>query len=335
MAPVLVAAAACGAETVARPPPPPVDWASFEGRAEPVAAKAMVASPPERSAALAYIEALASPQFRDLGRVLDEEAHFMYAGFRDARGRDRVVNAHRGLLGLFAERRFVLRRVLLTDSSQAVEWTMTADDAASHRPVGINGLSLLWTKDDGSVTDIHAYYDDAVLQAQAGRGPKALSGLLPTATPLETAGALIEQGRTAEENDNVALVRALLDAFASGDEGAYVAKLSDDVEVVTPESSQPSRGKERERAYVRSMHRAIGHIDAMVDNAWGVGPFVVAEYHIVGEQRAAIGLVPARKENLVKMFIVDVVELVQGKIARIARYDNPTQILESPEQNAP
>ena len=55
--------------------------------------------------------------------------------------------------------------------------------------------------------------------------------------------------------------------------------------------------------------------------------FVVVEYHIVGEQRGPIGRIPAQKDNLLKMFDVDVVQLKDHKITHIWRYDNPAQLL--------
>jgi hypothetical protein len=75
------------------------------------------------------------------------------------------------------------------------------------------------------------------------------------------------------------------------------------------------------------MHKAIGQLDTTVDNAWGVGPFSIVEYSIAGEQLASIGWVPAQRDKVIRLQLVDICETTGGKVARVWRYDNPVQIL--------
>ncbi|AKU96426.1 hypothetical protein AKJ09_03090 [Labilithrix luteola] len=321
--------AGCSSEVVTRPAPPPVNWASLEARPAPPDAGMSTATSRERAAADGYLKALASPNFSELGRVLDEDAHFAFAGYKDVHGRDNTLRVHQALLGGYSSRSFVASRVFLTAEAQIVEWTMSGEHTSSHKPVVLKGLALLWTKDDGSISNVHLYFDEALAKAQIGVGPKALQNLPPPELP-SGARQEIEQARTAEESANVAVVRDALDALESKNEPAYVATMADDVELTTLESAKPARGKAEARGYVKAMHKAIAQLDTSVDNVWGVGPFVVVEYHIVGEQRGPIGFVPAQKDNLLKMYVVDVVELQGGKISRLARYDNPAQILVAP-----
>jgi hypothetical protein len=57
------------------------------------------------------------------------------------------------------------------------------------------------------------------------------------------------------------------------------------------------------------------------------------EYDIDGEQLGAFGWVPllaglpARNTRLAHFDIVDIVEVVGGKIGRVWRYDNPVEVL--------
>jgi hypothetical protein len=141
---------------------------------------------------------------------------------------------------------------------------------------------------------------------------------------------IIEQLHGPTEISNVAVVRSWLESLESKDEAAYVATMTDDVEVTTLEGAAPARGKGEARAYLRAMHRSIAQLDTSVDNVWGIGSFIVVEYHIVGEQRGPIGWVPAQKDNLLKMFVVDVIEFKGGKISHVWRYDNPAQIVSAP-----
>ena len=115
--------AACSEETVPLPPAPPVNYSpAFRMSLD---AGPLKATDLERAAASNYEKALGSPGFSALGPLLNEDAHSAFAGMKDAHGRDKVVEAHEALFGAFDHRRFVVSRVWLTDSSQAIEWTMT------------------------------------------------------------------------------------------------------------------------------------------------------------------------------------------------------------------
>jgi ketosteroid isomerase-like protein len=280
----------------------------------------------ERATTGVYLAALSSPEFTDLGATLDDDAHFAFAGFKDVHGRDSAVRAHELLFGDFESRSVTASRILLTDGSQAIEWTLTGIERGTEKPVAFRGITLLWTKDDGAIEDVHLYFDQAVVSAELGRGPKSLATFPPPPLPAGPPVALEQQG-SADEREDVAVVRSSLDALEGSDESAYAGKMADDFELVTLEHAQPERGKAAARAYFKAMHRAVAHLDTGIDDIWGIGPYVVVEYHVVGEQIGPLGLIPAQKNNLLKLFVVDVVELRAGKIARIVRYDNPSQIL--------
>jgi hypothetical protein len=328
-------AAACSSATVAPPPVPPVNWQSLN--AQPVVdAGADIVTAKERALADAYAAALASPGFAQLGSQLDEDAHFASPGMDDAHGRSSVVHAHDLLFGAFDERKVTTSRVWRTPSEQTVEWTMAGIHTrdwmgvtARHKPVSFRGLTLLWTKDDGSITDAHVYIDVAVVKAQLGVGPKELLALPPPTLPASPA-QVFEETASAEEKNEVGVVRAALDALENKSEPQYVGAMADDVEINTLCRAQPARGKDDAKAYFKAMHKAIGQLDTTLDNAWGVAQFAVVEYFITGEQRGPIGWVPAQRDKLIRLQIVDVAEVHEGKIARIWRYDNLAQIAASP-----
>ena len=316
----------CASESVTRPPPPPVDWASLEVKAAPSKPAKPTATAKERGVAESYLRALATPKLTDLGRLLADDAHVAFAGYKDVHGRDSIVNVHEALLGAFDTRSFVERRHFLTDSSQVLEWTMTAVHKASQKKVTIKGVSLLWTNDDGLVTDLHFYFDQALADAQTGVGPKSLLSLAPPLLPTAPAEE-IEQSTNAAERANVAVVRSSLEAFEDRNIPAYLATLSDDVELNSLEDTKPLRGKKDARGYLEGMHKSIGHLDTSIEDIWGIGAYVVVEYDIVGEQRGPIFFVPTQPDNLVKLFVAAVVRLEAGKITNIWRYSNPAQLL--------
>jgi hypothetical protein len=327
----VLAAGGCSGEAIAKPPPAPVNWQSFAR--SPVDA-GDASTPGAKLSALAqqYSDALGSSGFALLGPLLNEDAHFSFPapGLDDVHGPNAVVQAHAALFGAFDQRRFVPSRVLRTASEQTVEWTMSGVQArdwmgaaAAHKPVVIQGVTLLWTKDDGTVTDIHVYLDVAVVKAQVGEGPRELEGLAPPAMPsgppqLVEGGALVA--------DNAATVRTALNALENITESAYVDTMADDVEVHTLDRAEPARGREEQRAYFKAMHKAIAQLDTTIDNSFSVGSYAVVEYSITGEQLAPIGWVPLQRNRVVKLHVVDVAEVQNAKIARVWRYDNPSEM---------
>jgi len=318
-------ACGCAPETVKRPVAP-IDWASFATRTGLAAPVARSATAKERDAAGVYLAALSASDLGALSNVLDDDAHFAFAGFHDVHGFENVSRAHAALFGEFEPRTIAADRILLTDRSQAIEWTLTGMAKSSEKPLAFRGLTLLWTKDDGSVVDVHVYFDEAVVRAELGRGPLALANLPPP--PLPSGPPVVsEQHGDLDEHENVDRVRAQLDALEGTDESAYANAVTDDFELVTLERAEPERGKAAARAYFKAMHKAIAHLDTSIDNVWGADRFVVVEYDVVGEQIGPLGLIPAQRNNLLKLFVADVVELRGDKIARIVRYDNPSQAL--------
>src|SRR5262249_8776485 len=149
---------------------------------------------------------------------------------QDTRGRDRVVGAHNALFGAFEQRSFALSRVLRTDRSQSLEWTFSGVDSRVQKPVAVKGVTLLWTNDDGSLSDVHLYFDPALVKAQLGVGPPELQ-TLPRPPISSGAPQVLEQGGTPEETANVALVRAMLKALEDNRESAFLSTLANDVEV--------------------------------------------------------------------------------------------------------
>jgi ketosteroid isomerase-like protein len=190
-------------------------------------------------------------------------------------------------------------------------------------------LTLLWAKDDKPISDCHVYFDVAVVKAQLGAGPKALTGLPAPRLPT---GETEVFDPTPQQGDNAAVVKTALDALESTNERAYLAYFTDDVEVNTLEHAAPVRGRDQAvKAYFKAMHKALGQLETTVANAWPVSQFAIVEYAIAGEQLGSIGWVPLqlspqKEPHVVRLQVADVAEIRDGKIARVWRYDNPAQI---------
>ncbi len=325
---------ACSSENNA-PPAAPVDWHAFEVPHGAVVA-APGPTPKERALAEAYVTAIASPELGALASHLADDVRFAFPGLPDGRGKDAVVQGHRTLFGAFDKRTMTITRLLRTDSAQSVEWTMTGVQArdwmgaaATNRAASFRGLTLLFTKDDGTISDCHVYFDAAVVKAQLGVGPKELAGLAPAAAP-SGAPQVVEGSHSAEEEHGIVAARANLDALEKNDEAAYLATMTDDVVVETLERAQPMRGRDDQKAYFKSIHKSIGQLDTTLDNSLAASHFAVVEYFIAGEQLSALGWVPPQRDRVVRLQVVDVMEVRDGKVAHVWRYDNPGQITATP-----
>jgi ketosteroid isomerase-like protein len=333
--------AACTEETVAPPPKPPT------GSLEPVAvvdAGAEKVTQLERELPARYARAMSSPPaggapFAELTPLLNAElSRFSFPGMPPAHEPAGITTAYERLLGAFDDRKMTIARIWRSPNEQTIEWTMTGTHARdwkgiapTHKNVSFNGVTLLWTKDDGSITDMHLYFDVAMVMAQLGAGPKELPKELQTAPPPAPVqagpqGAEQLQAGSDEEKRNESTVRSALDALENN-EAAYVGAFTDDLEIIAPEHLALGRGKAEARAYFKAMHKAIGQLDTSTMGAWGVGHFVVVEYSINGEQLGPIGWIPAKRDNVVRFQAVDVCEMRDGKVARIWRYNNPAEML--------
>lgn len=328
-----VATAACSNDVnVGAPPAAPVDWHAFD---RPKVADAGIPGPTdrERVAGKAYVAAMATPGMTGLATVLDTDSHFAFPGMPDGRGRDGAIKAHENLLGAFDGRVFAVSREVRTDAAMSIEWTMSGTQAkdwmgvtATKKPVVIRGVTLLWTRDDGLVTDVHTVFDVAAVKVQLGAGPKELATL---PVPAMAAGATqdLEQTRSADETSNAALVHTWLDTVEKADEAPYLALLTDDFVLENTERPAPVKGKDEAKAYLKAIHKAIGSLDSRTDNVFAVGSFVVAEYSLNGDQIGPIGWVPAKADRVVRLHVIDVIELRGGKIAHVTRYDSPGEII--------
>jgi steroid delta-isomerase-like uncharacterized protein len=326
-----LASVGCSSENAAAPPPPPVDWHAFDVPHGPIA-ETSGPTPRERAAAGAYAAALASPEMEGLAALLDGDVHFTFGGAHDARGKEATLNAHKAIFGAFDKRQVAVTRVWRTDGEQTVEWTMSGVQAhdwmgvpATGKPVTFRGCTLLFTKDDGTLREIHVYVDVAVVKTQLGAGPKELAGLPPATMPAGTP-QVIDQAHTPEEARNVTVAKAALDALEKNDEAAFLATMADDVQVETAERPAPMHGRDDLKAYFRQMHKAIGQLDTTVDNAWGVGDYAIVEYFVSGEQIAQFAWIPPQRDRVIRLEMVDVLEIKNGKIGHVWRYADPAEI---------
>ena len=314
---VAAALAACSPEILERPQAQYADLKSLEPHATIDAGHAS-ATAKEREIATHYLAALAQTGFADLPALFGDEAHSTFAGVADAYTRADIVKLHETMFGAYEPRTFTPTRILITDSAQAIEWTLVATDKQAQRQTAVRGVSLLVTTDDGTIREEHVYFDKLVLD---GKVPNA-----PTITPAASP-EIVEQQSTPAEQKNLELVQIVLDDHLEKDESKYAAAFAADAEVFTAEDAQPLRGQAGAHAYWKLLQQTFANLQSTFVSGQGVDGYVFVEYYIVGEQRRKFGLIPIPANPLVKLNIVSVIQLRGGKISRVWRYDNPFQII--------
>lgn len=314
---------ACSSERVDPPPAVPVNWSSLD-RPHVIATRAPTSK--ERATAEAYVTALGAPQLSALAPLFDDLGHVAF-GRKDARGREKVTAFHEQLFGAFDQRKTTVTRIWRTDETQTVEWTLSGVHtrewlgiAPTQRPVAIRGITLLWTRDDGTLTDAHLFFNVAAIKAQLGVGPKDLQERAAALQQTSVQAPPVEQEGSAAEQRQKQVVREELDALEQAKEPEYLERFTDDVAVdslVVPQL----HGKDALKAYYRGIRHAIGQLDTAIENIWAIGSFVVVEYTISGEQVAPFGAVPTTSEHSLRLYVADVIQFQGEKIAHVWRYD--------------
>jgi ketosteroid isomerase-like protein len=324
---ILLALCACETpDTLPRPERPPADYASLTA-ATGRDGGPLVATQRERGIAKAYMDVLSDPALAGLDALFDEDAHFVFAGDEyESHGRIEVRSAHKKLLDALASRTFKARRVLLTDRSQAIAWTMNGKDGSNGSDVGVNGIALVQTKDDGTVSDIHLFYDEGIINAQRGLEPKQLGSGKIKPPPMPSGDPeIVEQAHGSNEERNLQVVSDWLDPGLERDPGKYQAAMSNGIVIETAENP-PMTGIAAAMADRDSWHRSIQSLDVQVmPPLIAAGDFVAVEYRLVGTMVNRIGFFPS-VNALIQMYGVDIVQVKDGRITHVWRYDDPLQL---------
>ena len=111
------------------------------------------------------------------GRGLQVRRH---AGHRRGQVHRRTRRTH---CASFPDSKGAARRIFVKNDVAIIEWTMTgtntgpgADGKAKStgKPVGINGLPIVWFTPDGLIKEQHEYLDVPTMMGQLGMGPKGM-----------------------------------------------------------------------------------------------------------------------------------------------------------------
>ncbi len=341
-----IAAAACGAPEAqpalvpspmpeARPvlpvPPPPIN--DPPPPPKPVMADAQKKFLVDLEAALGARDAKKLAALYSTGAVLDSAGK---DGVHETVGRAEIETAReRGLRVMskaFPDIKWVHTRALQKGDVMVVEWTgMGTDtggfleDKPTNKKVGWRGVSILWFDDDGLVKRETNVLDPMTIMGQLGRGDSKAKVRPPPPVPA-SATQFVTAKETPEEQKNLDLVKSVYPLFEKKDEKAFVALLTDDV--VHSDQTQPEdvKGKEGAKKELAVWLKAIPDLKMTVANAWAFGDIVVTEVETTGTFKGPLGALKPNGKSATTHG-VDVVELKDGKIARVTSYTNAREFL--------
>ncbi len=339
---ILVSACGGGGEAtkpVEAPPAPTVASAAPTTTAEP--APAATAAPAPAKASLQDMEKAVVTSVADALNAHDpakftalyaDDAVLVEAGTPEPiKGKENIQTTTKKWLDAFPNTKFGFSRAWGKNDVVVTEWVTNGTHSgefnglkATEKPVGYQGLSVVWVNTDGKVKEEHRYYDVGTLLAQVGAGPKGAKArpipALPTSTEWHWS-----KGDAAEDK-NVDLMKSAYTAFEKKDEKAFLDLNSDDIVWDDMMAPGPSKGKAEAVKMFKSMTTAFPDLKMQVANAWGVEDFALSEVTLTGTQKGAFMGMPATKKP-VNLHGVDIVQIKDGKAVKGWSYGNSIELL--------
>ena len=277
-----------------------------------------------------YVDAMNARDAKKLAALYAEGAVVKAAGAPDATGRDAIGASYQKLFDAFSTYKMAPSRVWTKDDVVVAEWAFNATHTgdlwgikATEKPVGAQGVDVMWFDKDGLVKEHHVYYDGATILAQIGvskQKARAVPALPPSAQRVAATGS-------ADEGKNVELAKAMSAAIESKKEADFVAALTDDAEFEDLTMPLPSKGKAEAKKFFKAMVTAFPDAKVETHNAWGVGDFVISESTMTGTNKGAFFGLPATKKA-VSVRSLDIVQVKDGKIAKGWSYSNAADFMQ-------
>jgi len=345
---IVITAAACGGQEARPPlvaspmpsappaPPLPAPPAPIEDTPppKPVMADAQRKFLAELEAGLAARDAKKVAALYSTGAVLTSAGK---DGIHESMGRGEIEAARaRGFAVMgkaFPDVKWTHTRALQNGDVMVLEWVGTGtdtggflDDKPTNKKVGWRGISILWFDDDGLVRREHGVLDPLTIMGQLGRGDAATRKVRAPAQAPASPTVFVSAKGSPEEQKNLDGVKAMYPLVAKKDDKALLAMLTDDV--VHADLTQPDdvKGKDGVKKELGGWQKAFPDLEVSVAQAWAFGDVVVTEIATTGTFKGPLG---ALKPNGKKATThgVDVVELKDGKIARMTSYANGRELL--------
>jgi steroid delta-isomerase-like uncharacterized protein len=325
---------ACGGEEAkpqpvvpqpAAPPaaPPVVEAPKEEAKPAPSLAEL------EKQTGMGIGQAMNAHDAKKLASFYTENAVIKMAGMPDITGRDAIAAMWQKNFDGVANSKGGANHVYVKGDVVVVEFAWAGTDAgmagmkATEKPVGANGVDIMWFSPEGLVKEQHTYVDMGTIMSQIGASKQKAR---PVPTVPTTPPAVTVATNSADEQKNVDAATKMFGAFEKKSSDDFMGGASDDITWDDMTQPETMKGKAAGKKYFTAMTTAFPDVKATTQNAWGIGDVVIAEGTITGTQKGAFfGIQPTKKQ--ISLHGVDIIQFKDGKIVSGRSYGNGAEMM--------
>lgn len=337
-------ASACGGQnqqpsqtpgpTASATPPTPSETASNVTSTPPPAAKTLAEKMDDTTKAL--VDAWNA---HDAGKISEQyatDAALWMPGMPEVKGRDAIKAQAQVGITAYPDLKLTPMREWEKGNTLVLEWVNTGTNngdlaapgmpakKATHRPVGVKGISVLTFGDDGLVETDHTYYDMATELAQLDE--KAKEG---TFRPVASAPSVdLEKHKSTgagDEQKNTDAVNALYQAIDDHKVDAFLGALTDDTTMDDMTSPALQKGKDAARQFATMLFKAVPDVKQQRTMQIASDDFVVTEGVMQGTLKGNFGPLKATNKPFA-LHYVDILQVKDGKIVRGWSYGNTVEL---------
>jgi steroid delta-isomerase-like uncharacterized protein len=278
-----------------------------------------------------YGAAMNAHDAKKLAALYADGAIVKLAGMPDNVGRDAIAQGYQHEFDAFSDTKSQATRVWVKDDVAILEWAWAAKHTgdlgpikATEKPVGAQGVDVLWFTADGTaIKEQHTYFDMGTILSQIGVS-KQRARAIPTVSPGTMPQIILATGDAAEQK-NADAANRMWAAFEPKGENDFVAGLGDDVQWDDLTFPDTSKGKEAGRRYFKQMTVAFPDLKATPANAWAVADYVIVEGAMTGTNKGPLFGVPA-KNKAVNVHMIEILQYKDGKAIHGWSYANGAEM---------
>jgi steroid delta-isomerase-like uncharacterized protein/uncharacterized protein (TIGR02246 family) len=262
-------------------------------------------------------------------------AKLIIPGQPDIAGRDAISAHAKDNFTAYPDFKVAVTKNFIHGSTAAFEWVITGKNdgpmstgqKASGRQMGVAGASVVTFDDDGLIKEEHRYVDLPTIMSQLD--PKAKAGTFRAPVALPTAPTETRVAKdTPDDAKTVEAAKAIYATFDSKNEASVLALVTDDTVVDDRSMPMTFTGTKGAKDYVNGFWKAFPDFKQTYPVRFAAGDIVITEGVLTGTQSGPMGPLKATNKPVTFRF-VDVMQIKDGKIARVDSFGDSAEILEA------
>jgi steroid delta-isomerase-like uncharacterized protein len=276
------------------------------------------------------VAAMNARDAKKLASFYAETAVVNVIGAPETKGRDQLVQHFQQMFTAFPDFKTAANRVWMKDDVAIVEWVMNGTHKgemhgikATEKPVGMQGVSVVWSNGDGQIKEEHVYHDMGTVMSQMGLSKQKARGI-PT---MPGSPQVFSPTGSPDETKNLEASKAWMKSFETKKEADFVAGVADSIEWDDMTQAETMKGKEAGKKYFKGMLTAFPDLKASNTNSWAIGEYVIHEGVFEGTHKGNLfGMIPPTNKK-VAMHGLDIVQYKDGKVVKGWSYGNSAEMM--------